>query len=56
MSELGENGGRGKIQALHSSSALVCNFFDYWRAGCCRLIVSLKKMKRLPGSRLARQR
>jgi hypothetical protein len=32
-SELGKNGGRGKIQALHSSSALVCNFFDYWRAG-----------------------
>ncbi len=32
-SELGENGGRGKIQTLHSSSAIVCNFFDYWRAG-----------------------
>ena len=30
-SELGEAGGRGKIQALHSSAALVCNFFDYWR-------------------------
>jgi hypothetical protein len=32
-SELGKDGRRGKIQALHSSSALVCNFFDYWRAG-----------------------
>ena len=30
-SELGQGGGRGKIQALHSSAALVCNFFDYWR-------------------------
>jgi hypothetical protein len=29
--ELGVNGGRGKIQALHSSSALACNWFDYWR-------------------------
>lgn len=24
-------GARGKIQALHSSSALACNWFDYWR-------------------------
>jgi hypothetical protein len=30
-SELGKGGGRGKIQALHSSAALACNFFDYWR-------------------------
>jgi hypothetical protein len=29
--ELGQRGGRGKIQALHSSSALACNWFDYWR-------------------------
>ncbi len=29
--ELGKSGGRGKIQALHSSSALACNWFDYWR-------------------------
>lgn len=29
--ELGKNGGGGKIQALHSSSALACNWFDYWR-------------------------
>jgi len=30
-SELGKSDGRSKIQALHSSSALACNFFDYWR-------------------------
>ena len=29
--ELGIRGARGKIQALHSSSALACNWFDYWR-------------------------
>ncbi|HEV1993072.1 MAG TPA: hypothetical protein VGR03_01965 [Candidatus Acidoferrum sp.] len=29
--ELGKNGRRGKIQALHSSSALAVNVFDYWR-------------------------
>ncbi len=29
--ELGKDGKRGKIQALHSSSALACNWFDYWR-------------------------
>jgi hypothetical protein len=29
--ELGGAGERGKMQALHSSSALACNFFDYWR-------------------------
>jgi hypothetical protein len=29
--ELGKEGKRGKILALHSSSALACNFFDYWR-------------------------
>jgi hypothetical protein len=29
--ELGKNAKRGKIQALHSSSALACNWFDYWR-------------------------
>lgn len=29
--EFGRNGQRGKIRALHSSSALACNFFDYWR-------------------------
>lgn len=30
-SELGESGKRGKMQALHSSSALACNVFEYWR-------------------------
>ncbi|HEX6070099.1 MAG TPA: hypothetical protein VFZ18_09745, partial [Longimicrobiaceae bacterium] len=30
-SELGIDGGRGKMQALHSSSALAVNVFDYWR-------------------------
>jgi Restriction Endonuclease associating with ARP len=29
--ELGKPGERGKIQATHSSSALACNWFDYWR-------------------------
>lgn len=28
--EIGVGGGRGKMQALHSSSALVFNFFGYW--------------------------
>lgn len=29
--ELGSSGERGKMQALHSSSALACNVFEYWR-------------------------
>jgi hypothetical protein len=29
--ELGGTDQRGKMQALHSSSALACNVFDYWR-------------------------
>lgn len=29
--ELGNLPGPGKIQAVHSSSALACNWFDYWR-------------------------
>jgi hypothetical protein len=29
--ELGRPGERGKMQALHSSSALTCNVFEYWR-------------------------
>ena len=29
--ELGSPTKRGKMQATHSSSALACNFFDYWR-------------------------
>lgn len=30
-SELGKGDKKGKIQALHSSAALACNVFDYWR-------------------------
>ncbi|MDT8434761.1 MAG: hypothetical protein RQ731_08415 [Anaerosomatales bacterium] len=30
-SELGSKGGRGKMQALHSSSALGVNVFEHWR-------------------------
>jgi hypothetical protein len=29
--ELGRGDERGKVQAVHSSSALACNWFDYWR-------------------------
>src|SRR5689334_20249024 len=29
--EVGTDGERGKIQATHSSAALACNWFDYWR-------------------------
>ncbi len=29
--ELGQNGKRGKMFSLRSSSALVCNVFDYWQ-------------------------
>lgn len=29
--ELGRGGQRAKMQALHSSSALACNFFQHWR-------------------------
>jgi len=29
--ELGIGNAKGKIQALHSSTALACNVFDYWR-------------------------
>lgn len=30
--EVGRAGKRGKLQAVHSSSALACNIFDYWRS------------------------
>jgi hypothetical protein len=29
--EVGRAGKRGKLQAVHSSSALACNVFDYWK-------------------------
>jgi len=32
VSELGDGNGRGKMQALHSSSALLVNVFQYWRS------------------------
>jgi hypothetical protein len=38
-SELGAKGARGKMQALHSSSALACNIFDYWRNRDSRVLV-----------------
>ena len=37
--ELGKDGQRGKIQAVHSSSAIACNFFDYWRGRDLSLLV-----------------
>jgi hypothetical protein len=36
--ELGKNGARGKMQAVHSSSVLACNFFDYWVDGDASLL------------------
>jgi hypothetical protein len=33
--ELGANGRRGKMRALHASSALAVNVFDYWRGRAC---------------------
>jgi hypothetical protein len=52
-SEFGMNGERGKMQALHSSSALVVNCFEYWRkaknikiiAALCGASDNLNKMK-----------
>jgi hypothetical protein len=43
--ELGCNGHRGKMQALHSSSAFAVNVFDYWRGPIAsgRASVSLLK-------------
>lgn len=39
--ELGNAQERGKMQALHSSSALVLNFFEYWRnSGCIDEVAS----------------
>ncbi|MDI6809994.1 MAG: hypothetical protein QME66_13670 [Candidatus Eisenbacteria bacterium] len=36
--ELGKGGQRGKMQAVYSSSALLCNIFDYWRGRDLSLI------------------
>lgn len=56
--ELGEQGVRGKMQAHHSSSALACNVFDYWRErdrtplaaslGCGDGIVSVHFERKFP--------
>lgn len=54
-SELGTATARGKIQALHSSSALACNFFEYWRGRELAVIGTALGMSRLP-SRLAFER
>jgi len=49
--ELGNTDHRGKMQALHSSSALVCNVFEYWRSRDVSAIASacgaLKGMSKL---------
>lgn len=45
--ELGEGGARGKMQALHSSSALAVNVFDYWRG---RDAAPIAVAMNLPGS------
>jgi hypothetical protein len=43
--ELGKEGARGKLQALHSSSALACNVFEYWRG---RDLHALRAALRVP--------
>lgn len=42
--ELGQPGKRGKIQALHSSSALACNFFEHWRGRDASPLASALKL------------
>jgi len=48
--ELGENGRRGKMQALHSSSALAVNFFDYWRGLSLTWLVDAMSLSSKPAS------
>lgn len=38
--ELGTPDKRGKMQALHSSSALACNVFEYWRGRDCSVLAN----------------
>lgn len=38
--ELGSPGCRGKMQALHSSSALVSNVFEYWRGSTAQALAT----------------
>lgn len=43
--ELGSGGVGGKMSSLHSSSALVCNVFDYWRGRQMEPLVSALGIK-----------
>jgi hypothetical protein len=43
--ELGQPGERGKMQALHSSSALTCNVFAYWRSDGASLLAEVLELK-----------
>jgi len=48
--ELGRNGRPGKMQALHSSSALVVNVFDYWRSRSLAWVASALALSSEPSS------
>ncbi len=49
--ELGGNGRRGKMQALHSSSALAVNVFDYWRDRSLAWVMSALSLSSEPSFR-----
>jgi len=53
--ELGGEGSRGKMQALHSSSALACNVFDFWRTRLERLSELLLLPSRIERMEFERQ-
>lgn len=44
--ELGTLGKRGKMQALHSSSALACNVFEYWRGRNSSVLVQALRLSK----------
>jgi hypothetical protein len=48
--ELGCNGRRGKMQALHSSSALAVNVFDYWRGRSLAWVMGVLSLTSEPSS------
>jgi hypothetical protein len=48
--ELGRSGRRGKMQALHSSSALAVNVFDYWRGRSLAWLVGALALPSEPAS------
>jgi len=48
--ELGQSGKRGKLQALHSSSALACNVFDYWRGRDLKALAQVLRIMDRPCS------